>query len=99
MVNLQIISSCEFDLEKDSQDLTFVLFGDNWCSLCTDVKYIMEEIKALHIPVYLVDISKNTYIMEKYSIEEIPTVIVFKKGRIVGFIVGKQPKNRYLDFI
>ena len=98
-MSLQTISTCEFDLEKDSQDLTFVLFGDSWCSLCTDVKYIMEEIKALRIPVYFVDISKNTYIIEKYSIEEIPTVIIFQKGRIVGFIVGKQPRNRYLGFI
>ena len=96
---MQTISTCEFDLEKDSQDLTFVLFGDSWCSLCTDVKYIMEEIKALHIPVYLVDIAKHTYIIEKYSIEEIPTVVVFRKGRIVGFIVGKQPRDKYIKFI
>ena len=88
----------EFEAQKEYQDLTFVLFKDKWCSLCRDVEYVLKEIIGLNIPVYAIDVSKNTDLLEKYSIKEIPTVVVFKKGRIAGFIEGKHSKNKYLSF-
>jgi len=91
-------NSREFEIKKDFQNLTFVLFKDKWCSLCRDVEYILKEIIGLNIPVYVIDVAKNTDLLEKYSIEIIPTVVVFKKGRIAGFIEGRSPKNKYLSF-
>ena len=90
-------NNVSFEIDKDSQELTYVLFRDNWCSLCRDIWYILKEIKSKGIPVYEIDVPKNLDLIEKYSIEQIPTVIIFQKGRIVDFIVGKHSKNKYLS--
>ena len=42
------MKSCKFEDEKESQDLTYVLFKDNWCSLCKDVIYILKKIEKLN---------------------------------------------------
>jgi len=88
----------EFEIDKDSGKLIYVLFGDNWCSVCKDVLYILKEIKNKSIPIYIIDISKNLDLMSKYSIEDIPTVIVFNKKIIIDFIVGKHAKSKYLAY-
>lgn len=87
----------QFEIEKYSQDLTYVLFRDRWCSLCSDVWYTLKEIRDKNIPVYEVYIEKHRDLIEKYSIEEIPTVVVFRKGKIFDYIVGKRPKEKYLS--
>jgi thiol-disulfide isomerase/thioredoxin len=94
-----LIKSREFELEKETQDLTFVLFEDPWCGSCRDVEYILKELRALKLPVYVINIAKNPDLIEKYSIEDIPTVIIFRKGRIIGFLAGKQHRNKYLSYL
>lgn len=96
---MKINNSREFEIEKDSQDLTYVLFKDEWCSLCRDVEYILKEIMHHDVPVYAINIAKNTDLVEKYSIAEIPTVVVFRKGRIIDFIESKNSKVKYLSHL
>ena len=36
---------------------------------------------------------------EKYNVMSIPTLIVFKDGKIVNQMVGAKPKNQILDMI
>ncbi len=88
----------EFEANKEFQCITYVLFMDNWCSLCRDVKYILDELRGMSLPTYIVDIAENPELISKYSIVEIPTVIIFRKGRIAGFIEGKHPRDKYLAF-
>ena len=96
---MQEIQGREFEIEKDSQDLTYVFLKDEWCSLCRDVEYILKELKALKLPVYAFNVAENLDLMEKYSIIDIPTVVVFRKGKIIDFIVGKNPKKKYLSYL
>ena len=90
----------EFDKEKDSLSISFVLFKDEFCSNCKDVEYILEEIKNLGAPVYKIDVNKHNDLLDKYSVSETPTVIVFRNGRILSVLAGAaHQKEEYLAYM
>lgn len=74
-------------------------FIDDGCSPCRDLKYILKELKGFGMPVYEIIISENLDLVEKYSIDEIPTVIIFRNGRIADLIGGLSPKEEYLKYL
>jgi len=46
-----------------------------------------------------VDVDNNQEFASKYGIRNIPTVLVFKNGEVVGRQVGVAPKKAYEDLI
>lgn len=95
----KIIGKCkgvEFDEEKDSTKLMFVLFKEEWCSTCKSVEHILKKIKDLGIPIYVLSISDNVSVSEKYSVKYPPTVLVLNEGIIMDHIIGLHNKDRYL---
>ena len=57
----------QFEIEKDSKDIIFVLFRDPWCSKCIDIEYILKEVDE-KISIYRLDISSNLDLIDKYSV-------------------------------
>jgi thioredoxin 1 len=77
-------------------------FWAAWCGPCRMVGPIIEEIsndyegKAV---VGKVDVDANQEFAAKYGVRNIPTVLVFKNGEVVGRQVGVSPKNVYAEAI
>ena len=77
-------------------------FWAAWCGPCRMVGPIIEEIgkeyegKAV---VGKVDVDANQEFAAKYGIRNIPTVLVFQNGEVVGRQVGVAPKNTYTNAI
>lgn len=46
-----------------------------------------------------VDVDANQEFAAKYGVRNIPTVLVFQNGEVVGRQVGVAPKNTYTDAI
>ena len=46
-----------------------------------------------------VDVDANQEFAAKYGVRNIPTVLVFNKGELVGRQVGVAPKNMYTEAI
>ena len=46
-----------------------------------------------------VDVDANQEFAAKYGVRNIPTVLIFKDGEVVGRQVGVAPKNAYSDAI
>ena len=46
-----------------------------------------------------VDVDANQEFAAKYGVRNIPTVLVFQNGEVVGRQVGVAPKNAYTDAI
>lgn len=73
-------------------------FWAAWCGPCRMVGPIIEEIsneyegKAI---VGKVDVDANQEFAAKYGIRNIPTVLVFQNGEVVGRQVGVAPKQTY----
>ena len=83
-------------------NLLVLNFWATWCGPCRMVGPIIEEIsndydgKAV---VGKVDVDNNQEFAAKYGVRNIPTVLVFNNGEVVGRQVGVSPKTAYTEAI
>jgi thioredoxin 1 len=76
--------------------LVLVEFGAEWCGTCYILAPIFEELKQFYngrIKIGKLDVDQNYTLKEKYGISELPTILFFKDGEIIDFIVGAVPKQ------
>ncbi len=77
-------------------------FWAEWCGPCRMVGPIIDELskefqgKAV---VGKIDVDANQEFAAKYGVRNIPTVLVFDKGELVGRHVGVSPKTTYAEAI
>ncbi len=95
------ITDASFDevvLQSDKPVL--VDFWAAWCGPCRMVGPIIDEISTEYqdkAVVGKVDVDANQEFAAKYGVRNIPTVLVFKNGELVGRQVGVAPKQAYAD--
>jgi len=88
------------DVVLKSDKPVMVDFWAAWCGPCRMVGPIIEELSqefAGKAVVGKVDVDNNQEFAAKYGIRNIPTVLVFKNGEVVGRQVGVAPKKTYAD--
>jgi thioredoxin 1 len=71
-----------------------------WCGPCRMIAPIVEEIASEYegsLKVGKVDVDANPEISMNYGIRGIPTLMVFKGGKVVEQIIGAMPKRTMLD--
>tara|TARA_B100001146_G_scaffold225178_2_gene247294 strand:+ start:16585 stop:17055 length:471 start_codon:yes stop_codon:yes gene_type:complete len=77
-------------------------FWAAWCGPCRMVGPIIDEISKDYdgkAVVGKVDVDANQEFAAKYGVRNIPTVLVFNGGELVGRQVGVAPKNVYTEAI
>ena len=77
-------------------------FWAAWCGPCRMVGPVIEEISTEYdgkAVVGKLDIDANQEFAAKYGVRNIPTVLMFKGGEVVGRQVGVAPKNVYTEAI
>ena len=85
-----------------SKGLTLVDFWAPWCGPCLVIAPILEEVakdlkEKLNIAKLNVDDNPET--PPKFGVQGIPTMILFKDGKVVDRIVGAVPKPALVDMI
>ncbi len=77
-------------------------FWAAWCGPCRMVGPVIDEISTEYegkAVVGKVDVDVNQEFAAKYGVRNIPTVLIFQNGEVVGIQVGVAPKDTYTKAI
>ena len=92
-----ILTDSTFDEVVSANPLLLVDFWAEWCGPCRMLSPILEEISnEYNIPVGKLNVDENPGKTQEYSIQTIPTMVLFKDGNPVHRIVGAMPKHRLM---
>ena len=88
-----------FSSEVESSDTPVLVdFWAEWCGPCKMLSPTIDTIAEKYkgkVKVGKVNVEHNPTIVQKYGVRNIPTVLVFKNGEVVGKQVGVAPKSTY----
>lgn len=77
-------------------------FWAAWCGPCRMVGPVIDEVATEYdgkAVVGKVDVDANQEFAAKYGVRNIPTVLIFQNGEVVGRQVGVAPKDTYTKAI
>jgi thioredoxin 1 len=87
----------KFDSIINDSRPVIVDFHALWCSPCKMQSPILKEVAAElgeRIRVIKIDVDSNSQIAGRYSVQSVPTIIIFKNGRAVWRQSGVVSKNQ-----
>ena len=94
------ITTANFETEVlKSEKPVLIDFWATWCGPCMRQGPVVEELAEEGYAVGKVDVDANQEFAAKYGVRNIPTVLVFQNGEVVGRQVGVAPKKTYTDAI
>ena len=92
-----VLTDATFDAEVRKPGPILVDFWAVWCGPCHRVAPILEDIaraRAGRLRLGKVNIDENPRTPSRFRITSIPTMLLFKDGRLVDGIVGAVPRDQ-----
>ena len=98
---LKEVTEQDFQSTVDS-GVTLVDFWAEWCGPCRMVTPVLEELQSElgdSAKIVKLNVDENPNIAQQFGISGIPTMLLFKDGRVVDKLVGASSINTYRDLI
>jgi len=99
------IQTSDISFDNDisaSNNIVIVDFWAEWCGPCKQIGPILEEIseeKSDLLKILKLNIDENPETPQKYGVRGIPTLMIFKAGKLIDTKVGSLPKSTLIDWI
>lgn len=79
----------------NNKGVTLVDFWAKWCGPCKMLAPVLEAVEEEleQVKFVKVDVDENGELADKYQISTIPTLLIFKDGKVVDTLVGFMPKD------
>lgn len=76
-------------------------FWATWCGPCRMIAPVLEEVakERPDITVCKVDVDEERELALEYGVSSIPTLLVFRDGKVVNQSIGAMPKERILAML
>jgi len=100
MAGADVLNIGDSDFKKEvleSQQPVLVDFWATWCAPCRAIAPAVEELATQYkgrVKVAKMNIDDNQDTPQQFGVRSIPTLLVFKGGKVVEQIVGAVPKSK-----
>ena len=100
MSNAVAVTDATFETEViKSEDPVLVDFWAEWCGPCKMMAPVLDDVsreQTGHLKVVKLDVDSNPAISERYQIQSIPTLVLFKSGVEVDRAIGYMNKAQLM---
>ncbi|MDD2413301.1 MAG: thioredoxin [Bacteroidales bacterium] len=89
------------ELIEDNKPVLVDFFA-TWCEPCKVQAHVLELLSAEmgdKVRIIKIDVEKNPKVAQKYQIQGVPTLVVFKKGNIVWRNSGVHNKEQLVKIL
>jgi len=97
------VNDKSFSNEVLQSDLPVLVdFWATWCGPCKTIGPVVDELAkeyAGRVKIAKLNVDENPATPSQYSVRGIPTLILFKGGKVLEQIVGAVPKTRLVAMI
>jgi thioredoxin 1 len=91
------MTDSNFQQEVLSSDRPVLVdFWAEWCGPCKMIAPIVEELAQEYdgkLKVGKVDVDSNQHVSMQFGVRSIPTLLIFKSGKVVEQVIGAVPKR------
>ena len=92
----------DFDQEVVNSDIPSIVdFWAPWCGPCRALGPMVEDLAADYkgrVKVAKLNIDESPRTAEKYGVRSIPTLMLFKDGKLLDTLIGLVPKDKLEAF-
>ena len=97
---VKLVNSNEFN-EEIKDGITFVDFFATWCGPCKMISPIVEDVsnEIEDVKFIKVDVDASNDVAASHGIMSIPTLMIFKDGKLINKKTGFTSKEDLIKFI
>lgn len=99
---VQQVTDQDFESVLNGGKPVFVDFWAPWCGPCRIIGPLVEELAPSYngkAVIAKMNVDDNPQVAQKFGVTSIPTLMMFKDGKLVDRAIGAMPKSELQKFI